>query len=196
MDSFGLPGKLSDCVSKDPEQCEIFLVEGQSAGGSAKDARDRVTQAILPLRGKILNVERARLDKALDNEEIKSLIAALGVGIAIETARDEGEEPLDSKGNGGSNFDLEKLRYHKVIIMTDADVDGEHIRTLLLTFFYRYLKPLIVKGYVYLAQPRREGRQQRALLCGRRGRARPDPRRDEEEEVHRHALQRPGRDER
>jgi DNA gyrase subunit B len=153
MDSFGLPGKLSDCVSKDPEQCEIFLVEGQSAGGSAKDARDRVTQAILPLRGKILNVERARLDKALDNEEIKSLIAALGVGIAIETARDEGEEPLDSKGNGGSNFDLEKLRYHKVIIMTDADVDGEHIRTLLLTFFYRYLKPLIVKGYVYLAQP-------------------------------------------
>lgn len=154
MDSFGLPGKLSDCVSKDPTVCELFIVEGESAGGSAKGARDRVTQAVLPLRGKILNVERARLDKALDNEEIKSLIAALGAGIAVNTGREgEGEEPLDDKKNGHQHFDLDKLRYHKIIIMTDADVDGEHIRTLLLTFFYRYMKPLIEGGFVYLAQP-------------------------------------------
>ncbi|MBS1724918.1 MAG: DNA gyrase subunit B [Armatimonadetes bacterium] len=154
MDSFGLPGKLSDCVSRDPQLCELFIVEGESAGGSAKGARDRVTQAVLPLRGKILNVERARLDKALENEEIKNLIAALGAGIAINTGREEqGEEPLDEKKNGHQHFDLEKLRYHKIIIMTDADVDGEHIRTLLLTFFYRYMKPLIEAGYVYLAQP-------------------------------------------
>ena len=156
MDSFGLPGKLSDCVSKDPTQCEIFLVEGDSAGGTVKQARDRSTQALLPLRGKILNVEKARLDKALDNEEIKSLIAALGAGIAIEAGRVT-DEDLQANGNGGGkeskNFDLAKLRYHKVIIMTDADVDGEHIRTLLLTFFYRYMKPLITEGYVYLAQP-------------------------------------------
>jgi DNA gyrase subunit B len=141
MDSFGLPGKLSDCVSKDPTACEIFIVEGDSAGGSAKGARDRVTQAVLPLRGKILNVERARLDKALDNEEIKALIAALGVGIDVNTGRDpegkddDGEVPMDEKKNGSAHFDIEKLRYHKIIIMTDADVDGEHIRTLLLTFF-------------------------------------------------------------
>ena len=154
MDSFGLPGKLSDCVSKDATICELFIVEGDSAGGSAKGARDRVTQAVLPLRGKILNVERARLDKALDNEEIKALIAALGVGIAVNTGREgEGEEPLDEKKNGGANFDIDKLRYNKIIIMTDADVDGEHIRTLLLTFFYRYLKPLVEGGHVYLAQP-------------------------------------------
>jgi len=157
MDSFGLPGKLSDCVSKDPTVSEIFLVEGDSAGGTVKQARDRSTQALLPLRGKILNVEKARLDKALDNEEIKSLIAALGAGIAIEAGRVT-EEDLQANGNGGGkgeskNFDLQKLRYHKVIIMTDADVDGEHIRTLLLTFFYRYMKPLITEGYVYLAQP-------------------------------------------
>jgi DNA gyrase subunit B len=155
MDSFGLPGKLSDCVSKNRDECEIFLVEGDSAGGSAKGARDRMTQAILPLRGKILNVERARLDKALDNEEIKSLIAALGVGIAIEHGRpggDEGEDPEDEK-DGNGTFDITKLRYDKIIIMTDADVDGEHIRTLLLTFFYRYLKPLVTQGHVYLAQP-------------------------------------------
>ncbi len=148
MDSFGLPGKLQDCVSKDATQCELFLVEGDSAGGTAQQARDRMTQAVLPLRGKILNVERARVEKALDNEEVKSLIAALGAGIDIETAR-VGEAEENSK----RNFDLSKLRYHKVIIMTDADVDGEHIRTLLLTFFYRYMKPLITEGYLYLAQP-------------------------------------------
>ncbi len=162
MDSFGLPGKLSDCVSKDPQVSEIFIVEGDSAGGTVKAARDRVTQALLPLRGKILNVERARIDKALDNEEIKSLIAALGAGVAINTSRDDGfadaaeEEYINSKGGksgADDNFNIEKLRYHKVIIMTDADVDGEHIRTLLLTFFYRYMKPLVTEGYIYFAQP-------------------------------------------
>ncbi len=153
MESFGLPGKLSDCVSKDPAACELFIVEGESAGGTVKGARDRMTQALLPLKGKILNVERARIDKALDNDEIKSLIAALGAGVDIHTSRVtdvEGEEPQ----NGSSeHFDIGKLRYHKVIIMTDADVDGEHIRTLLLTFFYRYMKPIITQGYLYFAQP-------------------------------------------
>lgn len=164
MDSFGLPGKLSDCMAKDADKCEIFLVEGDSAGGSAKAARDRVTQAVLPLRGKILNVERARIDKALDNEEIKALIAALGVGIDLTLGRGEAmaeeDEPAAIKTNGKKekegreiSFDLEKLRYGKVIIMTDADVDGEHIRTLLLTFFYRYMKPLMEAGHIYLAQP-------------------------------------------
>ena len=164
MDSFGLPGKLSDCMSRDPKRCELFLVEGDSAGGSAKGARDRVTQAVLPLRGKILNVERARIDKALDNEEIKSLIAALGVGVDLTLGKIFTDD-YNPEENGASNghqsngrdrevsFDLEKLRYHKVIIMTDADVDGEHIRTLLLTFFYRYMKPLIMAGHIYLAQP-------------------------------------------
>ncbi|HEY3268063.1 MAG TPA: DNA topoisomerase subunit B [Armatimonadota bacterium] len=166
LESAALPGKLADCSERDPSKCELFLVEGDSAGGSAKMGRDRRFQAILPLRGKVINVEKVQAHRALENLEIRSLITAMGTGISTTATSEGGEnnDDADNGGNGGGNgngngrdsgvtFNMEKLRYDRLIIMTDADVDGAHIRTLLLTFLFRYMRPLVEEGHVYIAQP-------------------------------------------